>query len=205
MKIIGLTGNIGTGKSFVAQCFLSMGMPVFDSDKVTHDLLAEGGNAVKPVSEIFPEAFDGKKIERQLLRELVFKHPEKLTQLEDILHPLLAKEREKLFQQCRDEDNALVVWDSPLLFEKGLDHQCDIIIVTTVSEQEQDSRVLARDNAFTKEQLKHVKRLQLSQSEKVEKADIVIDTLESKENIRERIKHIVELLVAQHQKKGKSL
>jgi dephospho-CoA kinase len=193
MKIIGLTGSIGTGKSFAAHCFEANNIPVFDADHVTHDLLAKGGEAVEIVSRHFPECAVGGAIDRSKLRDVVVGDDEKIMVLESILHPMIADKRDIFFARCRGDNVPLVVWDSPLLFEKGLDNQCDIVIVTYVSQEIQDARVLKRNN-FSKQQLSQIKKLQLPQEEKINRANITIDTSASKAETSERIKQIIGFL-----------
>ena len=134
MKIIGLTGSIGMGKSATASLFREAGIPVFDSDACVHALYAPGGAAVKPVDEAFPgSAVDG-AIDRARLSQMLRDDPTGFERLEAIVHPLVSQAREVFLAEARAEDAALAVLDIPLLFETGGDTLVDTIVVVHAPE-----------------------------------------------------------------------
>src|SRR5579872_4830022 len=92
MKILGLTGGIGMGKSTAAALLTDLGVPVYDADRAVHALLAPGGAAVKAVVRAFPAAKAGKGVSRAKLGKLVFGKPDALRRLEAILHPLVRRQ-----------------------------------------------------------------------------------------------------------------
>ncbi len=117
MIVIGLTGSIATGKSFVARCFLKLGAAVFDADKNVHELLTFGGKAVKTVRELFPESYHEGEICRRRLGEIVFSDSSKRKKLEEIIHPLVDKSRKDFLKQCKKDKVKIAVLEIPLLFE----------------------------------------------------------------------------------------
>ena len=98
MRIIGLTGSIGMGKTTVAHGFRRLGILVHDSDAVVHNLLAAGGSAVAAVASVFPESKEKGAINRQKLGAAVFKNSESLHTLESILHPMVSKDKNQFLQ-----------------------------------------------------------------------------------------------------------
>lgn len=189
MITLGLTGSIATGKSTVAQCFIQLGVPVFDADAFVHITLDEGGSAVQKVAEIFPQALEGKKINRKILGDIVFSDKNKLKQLENIIHPMVRRAEENFLAQSRAHNHKIVVLDIPLLYESGADTLCNYVIVTTVHDTIQQERAIAR-NSITEEKLQRIKNLQLDDEAKKAKADFVIDTSCSREELFERVKEI---------------
>ena len=144
MKILGLTGGIGMGKSTAAALFRQLGIPVYDADHVVHALLAPGGAAVKAVARTFPTAKAGKGISRPKLGKLVFGKPKALKRLEAILHPLVRREERRFLRQMRARRARLVVLDIPLLYETGGEQRCDAVVVVWAPAALRRQRVLQR-------------------------------------------------------------
>ena len=121
MIIVGLTGNLGTGKTTVSEMFAKCGAVVIDADVIAHDLLKKG-NCYRQVKEAFPKVVVEKKIDRKILADIVFKHPRKLKMLEGIVHPAVKRELKKVVKVLTQQSRApkMVVLDVPLLFEAGL-------------------------------------------------------------------------------------
>lgn len=188
MLVIGLTGSIATGKSFVATIFRKLDIPVFDSDKEVHNLLQ--GKAVEPVGKAFPEVLSENNIDRKKLGDIVFSSPDKRKKLENIIYPLLNEERENFLKECNKKRQKVVILDIPLLFENGLENICDYVIVTYVDEKIQKERALQR-NGITEEKFYKIKSLQMADSEKIKKADFVVDTSKSEFTLFREIKDII--------------
>lgn len=144
MKILGLTGGIGMGKSTAAAIFRQLGVPVYDADAVVHTLLAPGGAAVKAVARAFPAAKSGKGISRPKLGKLVFGKPKQLRRLEAILHPLVRQQEKTFVRRMRSRRTRLVVLDIPLLYETAGDQRCDAVAVVWAPAAVQRARVLRR-------------------------------------------------------------
>jgi len=144
MKILGLTGGIGTGKSTAAAMLRRMGVAVFDADAAVHRLLGPGGAAVQDVAKAFPGALKAGAIDRAALGATVFADKEALRRLEAILHPLV-RVQERLFLKTQRAHRARVaVLDIPLLYETGRDKNCDAVAVIWAPGFLQRARVLSR-------------------------------------------------------------
>ncbi|MDA0781323.1 MAG: dephospho-CoA kinase [Rickettsiales bacterium] len=195
MIVIGLTGSIATGKSFVARCFLKLGAAVFDADKNVHELLTFGGNAVKTVRELFPESYHEGEICRSRLGEIVFSDSSKRKKLEEIIHPLVDKRRKDFLKQCKKDKVKIAVLEIPLLFETERQSLCDYVVVTTVDSYTQEKRALER-NGMTKEKFDAVNSLQMASRDKVKKADFVIDTSFSEFAVFREVKNVMNKILS---------
>lgn len=187
MKIVGLTGSIGMGKSTTASLFKEQGVPVYDADAAVHEIYGRGGAAVEPVGDAFPGVVVGGAIDRARLGVQVLGTPEALKTLEGIVHPLLGQHRRTFFEHAEVNGTDLVVLDVPLLFETGGDRGLDAVIVVSAPEHVQRERVLARPG-MTLEKLEAILARQLPDSEKRARADIVIDTSHGVEDARRQVK-----------------
>ncbi|WP_417321984.1 dephospho-CoA kinase [Erythrobacter aureus] len=171
--IIGLTGSIGMGKSTVAAMFEAAGVPVFDADAEVRAMQGPGGALVPAIEKAFPGSTDENGVARDKLGALVFGDPEKLARLEAIVHPAVAARREAFL--IEHVGAPMVVFDIPLLFEKGGAEAVDKVIVVSAPAETQRMRVLARPG-MTEEKFAHVLELQVPDSQKRARADHVIDT-----------------------------
>jgi len=175
VKIIGLTGSIGMGKTTAAGLFRRRGVPVYDADRAVHKLSEKGGRAVPAIAQAFPEAIRDGAVDRTALGALVFKNPKALKQLESILHPLVAKERTAFLRRHRARRAALVVLDIPLLFETGSEGLADYILVVSAPAFLQTARVMARPG-MNAEKLRGILSHQMADRDKRRRADLVIPT-----------------------------
>lgn len=173
MKRLGLTGSIATGKSTVLKRFAEAGVPVFSSDAAVHELYR--GAAVAPVEAVFPGVARDGEIDRAALSRILVAHPERIKDLEAIVHPLV-RARIRGFLDAAEAGGAdLAVVDIPLLFENGVDWGLDGVIVTHVDEAEQRRRALARPG-MSVEKLDAILARQMPQAEKCRRATYLIDT-----------------------------
>lgn len=191
MLKLGLTGSIATGKSTALKAFADLGIPTFSSDEAVHELYR--GAAVAPVEAAFPGVSVEGVIDREKLSRHLVGHPQRLKQLEAIVHPLVrARIRSFLADAAaRGEDMAVV--DIPLLFENGVDWGLDAVIVTVVNEAEQRRRALARPG-MTVEKLEAILARQMPQAEKVKRATYIIDTSDTIEATRKTVADLVQRL-----------
>lgn len=171
--IIGLTGSIGMGKSTVAGMFERAGVPVFDADAKVRAMQGPDGELIQAIEAAFPGSTGPHGVEREKLGNQVFGNAEKLARLEAIVHPAVARERSKFLRD--NSDSPLLVFDIPLLFERGGDSSVDVIVVVSAPREIQRERVLARPG-MTLEKLDRIIALQLPDAEKRSRADHVIDT-----------------------------
>ena len=170
---LGLTGSIGMGKSAVAAMFDEMGVPVFDADAAVHRLQGPGGALLPQIEAAFPGSTDAHGVKRADLGVRVFGKPEELGKLEAIVHPVVHAMRQ-VFLLEHDHD-PLIVFDIPLLYERGGADRLDAVAVVSAPADTQRERVLARPG-MTPEKFAHILGLQVPDAEKRARADFVIDT-----------------------------
>ncbi len=140
--VLGLTGSIGMGKSTTAAMFREAGVPVWDADAAVHALYAPGGAAVAKVAGLVPEAVVAGAVDRPRLREALERDPALFPRLEAAVHPLVAEDRRRFQRAARGGD--ILVLDVPLLYERGIDRDCDGVAVVSASAETQMKRLLAR-------------------------------------------------------------
>jgi dephospho-CoA kinase len=171
--VMGLTGSIGMGKSAVALMLRELGVPVFDADAAVHHLQGPGGELLPAIEAAFPGTTGPEGVKRQELGTRVFADPDALKRLEAIVHPAVARMREAFMIEHMGEP--LVVFDIPLLYEKGHGRELDAVMVVSAPAQVQRERVLAR-HGMTPEKFAHILSLQVPDAEKRARATHVIDT-----------------------------
>lgn len=193
MKIVGLTGSIGMGKSTTAAMFREAGIPVYDADAAVHELYDVGGAAVGPVGDAFPGVVREGRVDREALRQRVLGKPEELKRLNAIVHPLVGQHRAKFFKDVEDAATDVVVLDIPLLFETGGERNVDTVVVVSAPADLQRARVLAREG-MTPERLEAILAQQVPDAEKRARADFVVDTGRGLEAAREQVARIISQL-----------
>ena len=171
--VLGLTGSVGMGKSTVAAMFERLSIPVFDADAIVHRLQGPGGALVDPIEAAFPGTTGPTGVNREKLGAAVFEDPAALVQLEAIVHPVVRAARAEFL--LKHAGQPLVVFDIPLLFEKGGTVEVDAVLVVSAPAEVQRARVLARPG-MTPERFARILALQLPDAEKRTRADYVIDT-----------------------------
>ena len=175
MRIVGLTGSIGMGKSAAADYLRFLGIPVYDADAAVHTVYARGGAAVGPVGAIWPEAVCGGAIDRAALSALIADDRSILPRLEGIVHPIVRKAQERFLLMAALRRAPAIALDIPLLFETGGERRCDAVFVVSAPGFVQQARVLARPE-MTPEKLALILSRQTSDAEKCARADFVIPT-----------------------------
>ncbi len=193
MRVIGLTGSIGMGKSTTAAMFRDAGIPVYDADAAVHDLYEEGGAAVEPVGAAFPGVVKEGRVDREALRQQVLGHPEALKRLNSIVHPLVGVDRVGFFDKARADGADIVVLDVPLLFETGGHANVDAVVVVSAPPEMQRERVLARPG-MTPDRLDAILAQQLHDTEKRARAHYVVDTGKGLDTARSQVKEIIAAL-----------
>jgi dephospho-CoA kinase len=191
MVVLGLTGSIGMGKSTVAHMFAEEGVPVFDADAVVHGLQGADGALVAEIEAQFPGTTGVGGVDRSALGERVLAEPEALNRLEALVHPAVARERAAFL--AAHAEAPLVVFDIPLLFEKGGAALVDKVAVVSADPEIQRVRTLARPG-MTPEKFARILARQLPDSEKRARADFVIRTDGSLDETRASVLHILACL-----------
>ena len=176
MRVIGLTGSIGMGKSTTAGMLRRLGVPLHDADAVVHRLTGPGGRAVTAIAARFPGVIDATgAVDRKVLGARVFGDGAALKDLERILHPLVHDEERKFMQRNRRARKSVVAIDIPLLFETRGENRCDAIWVASAAPAIQSQRVLRRPG-MTRARLDAIRARQTPDPVKRKRADVVIPT-----------------------------
>lgn len=191
--IIGLTGSIGTGKSTIANKFRDLDIPVVDADLIAREVVEPGKDAYQDIVATFGKEIlqNDKTLDRKALGNIVFNNEEKRKQLNAIIHPAIRKEMVRQRDEWVRNGKECVVLDIPLLYESGLTHFVDKVIVVYVDPEIQLQRIMDRDQS-TEEEAKSRINSQIPVSEKAKKADAVIDNNRSKEESYRQLKAILE-------------
>jgi dephospho-CoA kinase len=189
--ILGLTGSIGMGKSAVAAMFREFGVPVFDADAAVHELQGPDGALLPMIEAAFPGTTGPHGVDRPKLGAAVFGDAEKLKTLEQIVHPAVGAMRAGFLEE--NADQPLIVFDIPLLFEKGGFDSVDKVLVVSAPADQQRERVLARPG-MTEEKFAQILALQVPDAEKRKRADFVIDTGTSLAETRAAVGRLVDKL-----------
>jgi dephospho-CoA kinase len=190
MRVIGLTGGIGMGKSTAAAAFRRARIPVFDADQEVHRLQARGGAAVAPIGVAFPGAVRDGAVDRARLREIVTSDPAALRRLEAIVHPLVREGERRFLARTRRAGHKLAVLDIPLLFETGGDRRVDQVVVVSAPAGVQRARVRLR-RGVTDTQARALIARQMPDTEKRHRADIVVRTGLSRHHAQRRLRGLI--------------
>ena len=177
MKIIGLTGGIGSGKSTVSQFLSELGAVVIDTDRVGHEAFKSGTIAWQQVVSVFGKQIvdtDG-NIDRKKLGEIIFNDPPARLKLEQIMHPAIYEIVKAQIEEYRRQGVTIVVLEVPLLVEAGWIPLVDEVWVTTAPENTVLRRLEERTGMTAPESLARI-RSQLAPEERLKHADVVIDT-----------------------------
>jgi dephospho-CoA kinase len=175
VKVIGLTGGIGMGKSTAADAFRRAGIPVFDADAEVHRLQAQGGAAVRAIAAHFPGVVRNGAVDRAALREVAVQDPAAMARLEAILHPLVRRAEHAFVGRHRRVGRRAVVLDIPLLFETCGDRRVDEVVVVSAPPAVQAARVRRR-RRMSPEQIAAIIARQMPDAEKRRRADLVVRT-----------------------------
>ncbi|MCP3395774.1 MULTISPECIES: dephospho-CoA kinase [unclassified Bradyrhizobium] len=199
MRILGLTGSIGMGKSTTAKLFAEAGVPVYDADAAVHQLYE--GEAAPAIEAAFPGTTANGKVDRPKLSARVVHDPAAIKQLEQIVHPMLGASRQKFFADAEAAEAPVVVLDIPLLFETGGEKRVDAVVVVSTSPELQRKRVLER-GTMDEAKLDAIIAKQTPDAEKRKRADFVVDTSHGLEPVRAQITHILAEVVKMPQRRA---
>ena len=190
MKVIGLTGGIGMGKSTAAAAFRRAKLPVFDADAAVHRLQARGGRAVPAIAAAFPGSAPGGAVDRGLLRAAALGQPGGMRVLERILHPMVRREQAAFLARARRAGRHAAVLDIPLLLETGGERRVDLVVVVTAPLAVQLHRVRRRRGMSLAETRVIIAR-QMPDREKRRRADVVVHTGLSRYHALRRLRRLM--------------
>lgn len=172
MIFTAITGSIGCGKTTISDILRKFGYLVYDADKWVKHLYYRK-DFLKMIRAEFPQVFDGEVFDKRKLRTFVFDNPERLKELEMLIHPFLTRKLRKIIRKNNNE--GIVFFDVALLYELGWDKFFDYVVLADVDYETQKLRVMARDK-ISAEDFGKINKLQMSREEKVQRSDFIIDT-----------------------------
>ena len=176
MRVIGLTGGIGMGKSTAAAVFRRAHIPVFDADACVHRLQAPGGAALPAIARTFPGTVTDGRLDRVKLRQAVVGNDPAMRQLETILHPMVRRAEAAFLARARRSRAPAAVLDIPLLLETAASgRRVDLVVVVSAPKSVQLERVRRR-RGMTQGQVAAIIARQMPDSEKRRRADLVVRT-----------------------------
>ena len=181
MKIIGLTGGLASGKSTVTKTLEKLGAIIIDSDELAHSIMQPYKPAWNDIVKLFGTEIlnSDETINRDLLGQIVFNDAKKLKELNQITHWRIAERyKEDLRVIKKENPNAIVVMEIPLLYETHAERICDEVWVVWVDRETQIERLMKRDNISQEDAIKRIEA-QMDLDEKASMADVVIDNRHS--------------------------
>jgi dephospho-CoA kinase len=193
MRIIGLTGSIGMGKTTAAGFFRAAGIQVHDADAAVHRLYA--GPAAAAVEAAFPGTAPGGVVDRDRLAEAVLGDSPALKRLEAIVHPLVREDERGFLRAAAEAGAPMAVVEIPLLFETGAENRCDAVIVVTAKAETQRQRVLKRPG-MSEDRLNAVLARQMPDAEKRRRAHFLVFTDDDPDFAERQVTAIIRALAA---------
>lgn len=188
MLKIGLTGGIASGKSTVSNIFSELGVPVIDADTISHQLVARDKPALDEIKKVFGNKILDKngELDRNIMRDIIFNNQKAREQLENILHPLVYEEIEKMVKKLTNPYCIICV---PLLLETKAGNKVDRILVIDVPENIQLERAALRDRSNIMD-IRKIMDTQVSRQERLDAADDIIINDGDIESLRNRISEL---------------
>ncbi|UUW07367.1 dephospho-CoA kinase [Flavobacterium plurextorum] len=196
VKVIGLTGGIGSGKTTIANFFKEKGVPVYISDDEAKKIM-QSIEIIDKIKSAFGETlFENNVLNRAKLAEIVFNNADKLAQLNAIVHPAVKKDFENWLQQHKNDQ--FVVYEAAILFESGRYKECDYIVTVTAPIEVRIERVIKRDNT-TREQVLSRMEMQWNDEKRISLSNFVINNSNLKIANEEVVKILKILNIKQNQ------
>ena len=200
MVIIGLTGEIASGKNFVSNHLKHKGIKVFDADTEVHKLLLDGSSETyKKVTHLFPESVRYGRIHRDILGRLAFPCPKKLKQLEDTIYPELTKKLKHFIIEQKDDKQELIAINAPTLYKAKWDKKCHYVIYLHVDQETQEKRYFERGD-ISLERFRQIKKHQDTRGENKKKADFLINTSKDKKSVIKEIDATIKCILEDEKK-----
>jgi dephospho-CoA kinase len=200
MYLVGLTGGIASGKSYVASLLSEFGASTVDADQVAREVVVPGSPGLVQVIEAFGSEIllPSGELDRAKLGSIVFAHPKKRLELERILHPLIKKRTTQLIgEQVSD----IVAYAVPLLVEANVDYPFDAIITVEAGVENQITRLM-NSRSMAESDARARIEAQTSASDRVSRANFVIDSSGTKEQTRQQVELVWQQLVESAKAKG---
>lgn len=197
MRIIGLTGGIGAGKSTVSDYLRNKGYVILDADQIAHEITEKGSPVLKKIAETFGAEMimDDGNLDRKKLASVVFSNQEKKEQLEEITTKRVVEIIGERLDELRQHGNYDIIFvDAPLLFESGADKLTELVWMVTADDEVRIARVMERDHASREEIVRRIAN-QMDNHEKIRRAQEVIDNSQGKEELYQQIEELLKKYV----------
>ena len=195
MIVVGLTGSIGSGKSFIINFFKSKQIPIYCADNEVKKILDKDVYTKRKIIKIFPSACVNKKIDKNKLSSIVFNDKKKLKKLESIIHPKVGKTKKNFLFLHKKKKSPIVVLEIPILFETKGHKNCNYTILVTVNKKEQLKRIMKRKN-MNREKLNMIMKNQMPEKRKKKLADFVINNSFSKKKTLKKAASILNKILS---------
>ena len=195
MILVGLTGGVATGKSTVAKMFKRRGAVVIDADELAREVVKPDKPAWRQIVKMFGKTVlnPDRTLNRRELGAVVFGNRTKLRQLEQIIHPRVAREQARRTRQAaRTDPAAVIIYDVPLLFEAGIDKRVDKIIVVTADRKTQIARLRKRNGLSQAEAIRRI-NCQMPLAKKIQRADHVLNGTVSRPSLRQQVGQLLKI------------
>ncbi|MEQ9503731.1 MAG: dephospho-CoA kinase [Deltaproteobacteria bacterium] len=199
MRVVGLTGGIGSGKSTVARMLAARGATIVDADRIAKAVVEPGTDGLAAIAARWPEVVVDGALDRRALGRIVFGDDEARAALNAIVHPRVAARTAQAIAAAAEARAPLIVYDVPLLYENGLETQVAEVIVVFTSDAHRRERIRARDD-LSDEEIEGRIAAQLPLEEKVRRADHVIDNDGSLEATEHQVDALYEKLTREDAK-----
>jgi dephospho-CoA kinase len=197
--VLGVTGGIASGKSFVADLFRRLGAIVISADELAREVVRPGGKVLERLVEHFGRSIlagDG-TLDRDALGKKIFADEKQRRALNALIHPAIASLAEQRLAEARRAAPPLIVYEAPLLFEAGAQDRVDAVLVVKVDPQVQLERLMARDGIDEGSARRKI-AAQMSQAEKLARADFIIDNSEDRDQTRLQAEQLFERLAGRN-------
>lgn len=189
--IIGITGGIGSGKSTVANFFAAYGIPVYNADDRAKAIMNENPKVISQLKAIFGEkVYKNNQLDRAYLASLTFSNPEKLAQLNAIVHPAVFIDND---EWVNAQDSKIVMKEAAIMIESGSYKDLDDLIVVTADEETRINRVLERDKT-TREAVENRIKNQLSEEERLKYANFVIQNNQGLDELKAEVERVYQAI-----------
>ena len=197
VRVVGLTGGIGTGKSTAAEYLKKKGFAHIDADQIGRDITADGSPMLPvldgifgPTGEYGAEGFDilreDGSLDRKALASIVFTDMKKKLKLDEVMFKAIIAETKRLVEVYSQDDPVGILIDAPLLFEAGLDKECDLVLLIVADMDVRIHRVCARDGA-TEQEVRNRINSQMSDEEKISRSHVVVDNSGTLEELEKQL------------------
>lgn len=186
-KVIGITGSIACGKSYVSNYLISLGYEVIDTDLISHKITEDNSKYLPLIEENFPSTVIDNKLDRKKLSNIIFNDANKREELNNILHPIILNEVKMMINSSHSD---IIFVDVPLMFEAHFDSICDKIICVYTDYNIQIERLIKRDNISCDEAILRINS-QMDLKKKMELSDYLIYSINDYDKVNQNILNVL--------------